>query len=205
MAGGPGFYSAMVRWLKILLPLVATGLLAMLFFVQGDDSFDGRGLTFSTEDQQDLDQGLRLSNPQLSGPTSTGGRYLFEASTVEPDAAQPSLMIAHDLSGKLERADGSNTVFSAARGVMDQSRGTVTLEDGFRLETSGGYRAEALWLEADLSKDVITARGPITAKGPLGEITAGGLEITNSGQEANRVITFTGGVRLIHRPTSDGK
>lgn len=70
----------------------------------------------------------------------------------------------------------------------------VTLMDGYILETDT--------LVADLDGSVATSPDPVRLTGPRLSLTAGSLEVT-SRAEAQPLVVFKDGVRLIYTPQSE--
>jgi lipopolysaccharide export system protein LptC len=72
-----------------------------------------------------------------------------------------------------------------------------------RIETSDGYTMQTEALSTALDATRIVTQDTVTARGPLGEITAGRMEITAENADSAAVMVFKDGVRLIYLPQSE--
>lgn len=193
-------YSRLVTILKVLLPLIAIGLLSSLFLVQ-NDSGSGGEIVFSAGDLEDLGSGLRISNPVFSGTSQNADRFRFQADLVVPDAVPPQKAQITELSGEVAFSDGGRLDLVSRRGALDIPAQTLDLEGAVRIETSDGYRMEADALLIDLRAGGLSTTVPVNITGAAGRIEAGDLTVTptGTGTETRRFV-FGNGVRVLYDP-----
>jgi lipopolysaccharide export system protein LptC len=194
----PGLRSKIVAILKIVLPLVAFGMLLGLFVHDPDSG--GGDIVFTDADLEALGDGMRLSNPTFSGVTDDSERFRFSAALVVPDDAPPQRAAITDLSGSIAFASGQELEVIADAGEIDMTTRMLQLTGNVQIETSDGYRVDTEQLDIDLSSGRIAAADGAQGAGPLGQIDSGALAIEPTGSEDDRLFTFGGGVRVIYDP-----
>ncbi|MEM8869294.1 MAG: hypothetical protein AAGE38_02765 [Pseudomonadota bacterium] len=201
--------SRVIALLKVLFPLGAVSLLAVVFLWQAEDDLGG-GLTFSSADLEAMSTGLKINEPQFSGASLGGDIYDFRARTVIPRDIELSMADVDGLDGRVLYADGRVVELVSDTAEIDLENRTVVLKTGIVITTSDGYKARAERLDVDVSAAILTASGPIEATGPMGRITAGQMTITPAeGFEAplranEALISFAGGVKLAYTPALEG-
>ena len=203
MAMDAGLYSRLVAILKVLLPLVALGLLSALFLIPTEDR-PGQAVVFSEGDIAALGEGMRVVNPTFTGMTGTEDRFRFDALLVVPDAAPPTKASITSVEGRIEFVGGLDVDLIAASGELDIPEDMLELAGDVQIDTSDGYRLRTERLSVDLGTGVIEAREPVAATGPMGGIDAGRMRIAPAedapGDE--RRFLFGNGVRLIYDPAA---
>ena len=94
---------------------------------------------------------------------------------------------------------GRRVAATAPSGTFDGRARSAALDGPVQVATSDGYEVHTGPMTADMGAGTLNADGPIEARAPFGELTAGGMEAgTSSGQ-----LRFTGGVRLVYTPPPD--
>jgi lipopolysaccharide export system protein LptC len=200
MRTGPGLYSRLVAVLKILLPLVALGLLASLFLISPEETLEGT-LEFAETDLDALGSGLRITNPTFTGTSGGDDRFRFTADLVVPDQAPPSRASISALEGEVRFADGRELALSAASAELDIEAERMELRGEVAIDTSDGYHVTADRLEIAFATGELTARGGVVAEGPMGRISSGIATIAPSPRdEEARMFSFGDGVRLVYEP-----
>lgn len=200
MRRGTGLYSRLVAILKVLLPLVALGMLASLFLIQTEDRVGG-GIVFSEGDTDALGQGLSITNPHFSGSSDSGDHLRFTAERLIPDAAPPTRAEVVGLSGTIGFVDGPEIAVSAKGGEIDITERHIRLDGDVRIESSDGYVLRAPTLAIDLAAGRLEGGDRVETSGPLGRITSGTLNIESAGDAGgHRRFLFGNGVRLVYDP-----
>lgn len=198
-------YSRAVRVLKIALPLVALGLLSLVFLISRDD-FKGleRIIRYSDADLVRLSQGLRLSNPRFTGTTENGEPFVIKAEWAKPDKPTPERIELFRIDAKLEMRDGRAVQIEALNGEFLTGGQVVNLQGGVKVKTSDGYEAQTEQAEADMRIRMLTTPGPIVANGPLGQLKAGRMRAEQgdpkAAEKADDIIWFENGVELTYIP-----
>lgn len=199
MARGGNLHSRVVRWLKVLLPLAALAVLSTLFLV---------ARTVNPEDAipyAEVDVAERIREPRITAPTWAGMTDDGSALTIQADEARPGESGTPDagkattVQGRLETPDGATADLTAATARLDGEAGKMVLSGGVRLTTSTGYRVDMAEVATALKQtDMESAGGEVTAVGPLGDLRADHMRLTEG--DGGYVLVFNGGVRLIYQP-----
>lgn len=183
-----------VQAAKIGLPLIAIGVVAS-FFVFSSARYDD-AVTFDGVDLSALGEGLKLTNPRFTGATAKGEPFTVTAEWALPDGPRPENVELSNVAGELNMIDGRFVELSALGGNLMPQANIVELSGSVAFMSSDGYelRASRARLEAD--RNLLTAEGPVTAKGPMGRIEAGSLRVERRGEDGdfiwfeNRVKVF---------------
>ncbi len=203
MARRVDLHSQLVGILKIGLPLLALALLATLFVLPGDER-SGAGLIFTEADLESLGQGLRVTEPVLTGSTREDDPFRFTAAVVVPDAAPPTRADIEDLDGEISFIGGQRFTLEAPVADVDLQSQIMNLSGRVTVTSSDGYRISADTVTVDLLAGTLEAEGDVDGSGPMGRIAAERMAIVpaESG-EGQRVFSFGNGVRLRYEGRDD--
>jgi lipopolysaccharide export system protein LptC len=191
---GKGFHSTAVAWAKVILPLLALALLSTLFMVSRSINPDD-AIPFADVDVQDRVREPRMTAPRWSGVTADGAALTLTAADARPQSGGAQ---AEGLQAVLATPDGKVTTFNAAQAELNQNDGKLVLSGGVQVETADGMLVETEGLTALLDRTEVTAAGAIRAKGPLGDLSAGEMRLTQG--QKGYVLLFQNGVKLIYLP-----
>lgn len=196
---GDNFHTRLVNWAKIILPLVALGLLSTVFLLsQKADISDAIPYTEVDLAQRAHDQGA--TNPSFAGVTTGGEEISFRAASVRPDPEDVGRLLADTATAKLRLNGGGTVDIAAQRGAADAAQKTARLEGDVRVSTTTGYdlRTDAI----DTRFDTLFAEtpGPVSGTGPPGELSAGRMILTSDPDTGAANLQFTDGVKLIYKP-----
>lgn len=195
MAGDP--YSRMVGFLKVVLPLIALGLLSTLFLVS-DRIEPGSSIPFAEGEITERITGQQVTGPLFTSTTAAGDLITMRATEITQGAEQRNQ--AESLSGRIELVSGSEVVLVADQGVFRLSEDRADLSGNVLIESSNGYLMRTDRLSTGLSTLDVTAPGEVRATGPAGYLTAGAMRIAREGETGSAQLLFTGGVKLIYDP-----
>ncbi len=195
MAGDP--YSRMVGFLKVVLPLIALGLLSTLFLVS-DRIEPGSSIPFAEGEITERITSQQVTAPLYTSATEDGDLITMRATQITQAAGERNQ--AESLSGRIELIGGSEVVLVADRGVFRMTESMADLSGNVLVESSTGYRMRTDHLITGLSTLDVTAPGEVLATGPAGTLTAGAMRITRDVGTGGAQLLFTGGVKLIYDP-----
>ncbi len=201
---GSGSYSRMVAWLKLLLPLVALGLLSTIFlFARNSDPT--ADLPIATQRDLAGRQSQMVTEPSYAGVTDSGAMLTVRAGSARPDPETENRVVADRLDAAMEFPDGSRIDLAAPGGALDQDGGTLRLEGGVQIRSSQGYTLETDALVSEMERVAVESDGKVRGKGPAGTLEAGRLRIEESpgaGDEEDGAVRmlFTDGVDMIYQP-----
>lgn len=198
----PGFRSRLIGYLKVLLPLLAVGLLSTVFLFQTRDEIEG-GITFSADDRDTMRDGLAIYNPKFSGLNINGDRFVMEASKATPDSADPQEVVLLNLDGRTDYETGLSVYLKASRGIARLPEQILELSGGVHIRTSEGLEGLTNEGVAGLEDGSFVADTPVTLDGPMGHLEAGSMKlerVSGDGSRENQVFTFENGVKLTLEP-----
>jgi len=193
MSGRRNSYSRMVAWLKILLPLIALGVLGTVFLFNSKDSFEV-GFTFSRADIETLEKGSFIKNPQINGITKKGEPFHLTADEIRPQGDNNNVVVITNLNAEFLFDTGEWAKITSDSALMDVVAQTVWFENGGQLATSDGNIAVVETLHLLIASGELQGSG-IVANGPLGRISAENFRI-ESREGENRVLWFENNVKM---------
>jgi lipopolysaccharide export system protein LptC len=200
MATRTRIYSQFVRLLKVLLPLIALGILSSLFLI-ADRIEPNTQLALSELDAGEVLTRPGITNPTFAGQTETGETIRLQAQIVEPDGS--GAMFARGLFFSMTQTDGTTLDVTSAEGMIPAGSEPVEFAGGVMVATSTGLVVDASRLSAARDMSRFEAKGSVRATSPFGDFQSGGLvierSIANDGSTSYRAI-FNGGVKLVYNP-----
>ncbi len=204
MARAEGTYSRVVAWMKILLPLVALGLLSTIFLFskKSDPTEDLPIRTRAILEEKESEQ---ASNATYSATMDDGALLTLRAAMTRPDPNAADGLVASDFAAQMDMTDGSRINLSSPDAALDNEASTATLRGGVRIISSTGYTIETDTLKAATNRISAESEGTVTATAPEGTLTAGRMVITDQAESGGDDVQllFTDGVKMIYEPQSD--
>lgn len=188
-----------VRWLRVLLPLVALAMLSTMFLLSRGSDSESR-IPYAEVDAQAAARDGRIVGPEYMGVTDDGVQMSLRADSVTPDRAGEGGQ-ASDLRLDWQRPDGVTADVTAPAGGAGD--GVVQLEGGVVMSTSTGWQVRSSQLQAQTDRSVITADQGIEADAPFGTLRADRMRLApqdDAGDDSPAILNFSGGVRLIYQP-----
>lgn len=202
MSRGERFYSRLVRWLKVLLPLAALGILSTVFLLARSPDAE-RQIPFATVDGITVGDSDILSDPSYVGVSPNGSAIHLTAESVQPESTSLQQLNARALSGLIETQTGRRIETEAALGHLDFESRQARFDGAVEVITSDGFDVTAEDLVSHLDRvDIVTER-PVRATTPFGTLDAGRMRVSE-GSEAALVLVFQGGVNLLYAPKPKG-
>lgn len=189
-------HSRLVAILKVVLPLIALALLSTLFlFSRKIDPEDA--IPYATVDVEDRLRDPKMTSAGFAGVTSDGASLTLSAAEARPAADGGSLKL---VVGALETPDGVTTELAAAAVALDTAVQMIELTDGAELRASNGYVVQAQGLGVATDRTYIESRGEVSAQGPVGQLTADHMLLSQQGNAGPYLLVFNGKVRLLYQP-----
>ena len=183
-------YTQLVRWLRVVLPVV--GLLAIagtLLWPRIQSA-----LNHPTQ-PSDLDRRARMSRGRFVGTDSHGRPYTVTYDTAaQPPGGGPVDMV--DPLAEITLDNGHWVAVRAATGRYDQAAGTIDLAGHVELFHDDGYRFTTDRAHVEFNKNLIWGDRSVEGHGPKGQVVARGFRVADKGE----TITFTGPASLRLRP-----
>ena len=189
-------HSRLVAILKVVLPLIALALLSTLFlFSRKIDPEDA--IPYATVDVEDRLRDPKMTSAGFAGMTKDGASLTLSAAEARPATEGGSLKL---VVGALETPDGVKTELAATAVALDTTAQMIELTDGAELRASNGYVVQAQGLGVATDRTYIESRGAVSAQGPVGQLTAEHMLLSQQGNAGAYVLVFNGKVRLLYQP-----
>ena len=194
-------YSRLVRWLKIVLPLVALGILSTLFFVA--ETLDPEAaIPYAEVDVERILREQGMTKPTF-GITANGVQIALSADSVRPAQERRSLLTGETLHASIVIPSRGKITIVSPEGVIDADKGVAILQGGATLESTSGYRVATEKIETSYLRATAIAENEVRATGPAGQVTAGAMELRRRPEDpGGYVLVFKNGVRLVYEPKS---
>ncbi|MFW5654807.1 MAG: hypothetical protein ACOCYW_04060 [Roseicyclus sp.] len=190
-------YSRLVGMLKVVLPLVALGILSTLFLLSEPPDPE-RALPFAEVDVAQLAREQRLSEPHYAGVLGTGREITLIAEAAMPDFETTDVIVTDKVTGEIALADDETLHFDAQAGRIDVARRVADLTGDVMAEVTQGYRLFSDAVELQLAEFGMTSPGDVVIIGEGLLLTAGAMEL--QGPDDAAVVSFTRGVRVVYDP-----
>lgn len=191
-------YSRTVAFLKVLLPLVALGILATLFLLSRTDD-PGSRIPFAEPDMAARLQDQQVTRPFFSGVTANGEEIIVTADAARPGGPdEPGS--ADNLSARLKMVDGREITLKSETGTVDPVKDRATFIGNVRIRTTTGLIVLTEILNTALNGIEADAPGEVRGSGPIGNFTAGTMQITAKSGNGDVHMLFKNGVELIYDP-----
>ena len=200
MAISESFYSRLVAWLKVLLPLAALAILSTVFVIARRPEVEST-IPFAVIQERGIEAEEKLGNPSFFGVTSDGAAVTLRAAEVRPKPGAPQTFLADGLTGRSETDTGRVFEAEARDGEVDLAADIARLSGSVAVTTSDGFRIDAQALTSRLDRTLAETDGPVEGQAPFGRIAAGGLTFT-TGPAGGYLLVFNGGVKLVYEPKS---
>jgi lipopolysaccharide export system protein LptC len=188
-------YSRFVRAMRVLLPVGAFALLALLATWPRIHGPDGDVVRPSAESVDlERDGRVRLDQPRYVGEgDADSAGFAVEAETARVDPTAPSRIELDRMRAELATRGGRDVTVEAAHALFDRDAGTLDLDGGIALTTDDGYRLRTEAADVAIEAGRLRTRTPVAGEGPRGTLEADRLEVEESGA----VLRFSGDVRLV--------
>lgn len=184
-----------VRRLKVVLPLIAAGTIAIFLMTV----LNGAGIGPKIADiqiPQIVAENLKMKNPHYEGFQSDGGRYWVKAETAQQDLKTLTVVHLDGITGDLLDVKKQKTHLVAKRGTFDNKANTLELYDSINVTGDGGLNATLTHALVRTKEGVITSDQPSTITMGAGQILSNQLTIRQKTKE----YTFVDNVRTHIKP-----
>ncbi len=191
-------YSRLIVFLKVILPLIALGLLSSLFLLSRSTDptailpFEEAGVTERLRDSL-------VTAPHYEGMTDRGDQLTVTASTAKP-GKEGEFAKARDVNAVIEMTGGNNVTLESLTGSFDPSGDFARFTGNVQIETTTGYRLITDALDSRIRRLELRSDGPVAGDGPFGTLDAGRMELTTDPDTKIAYLRFIDGVKLIYDP-----
>ncbi|KIN65673.1 hypothetical protein Z945_720 [Sulfitobacter noctilucae] len=192
-------YTQLVGWLKVVLPLLALGLLSTLFLISR--AIDPEtAIPFADKEIQE-----RLRDQQVTGPiyyavTADGDQISFAADKLTTPEGMTGSNAAESVEVTMDLIGGTQVTLNALHGNFNIEQDNADLQGDVVIRTSTGYRLESERMITQMSSLDVTSPGRVQGDGPVGTLDAGAMTLSAGKQGAPAQLVFTKGVKLVYVP-----
>jgi lipopolysaccharide export system protein LptC len=197
------FYSNMVAWMKILLPLAALGILSTVFMLSR--SVDpSRSIPAAAVDVQKRARDQGATRPTFAGVTTGGDQVSLSADSARPHPDHKERIIARKVRTDVRLTGGTVIEMRAETAEIDQDALTADLRGDVTFETSAGYSLHTEALATSYDQLFAESKGAVSGKAPAGRLEAGRMRLTSRPGSGDAELIFANGVKLVYKPAKSG-
>lgn len=189
-------YTRFVTVMKVLLPLLAAGLVVMLA-VWSQLNLDGTRFHLdATELAPDQIDSLTMVNARFDGVDEKNRPYSVTAEQVLQDAEDSNVVLLKEPQADITLESGAWIALTAETGNYSRKSELLDLAGGVSLYHDRGFEIHTERARLDLAAGVASGDAPVTGQGPAGELQAEGFRVSDGGKR----ILFDGKSRLLIIP-----
>ncbi|MEQ8229220.1 MAG: LPS export ABC transporter periplasmic protein LptC [Rhodospirillales bacterium] len=191
-------YSGFVQIAKVMLPVAAVGLIALVILWPHLRTEDLRFRIGFAAIQSNVDGDPNLLNPRYVGTDEDNQPFAVTADIAKKlDGEGMDVRIGLELpKADITLKDGTWLVLTAENGIYARSDKTLDLAGSVNLFHDSGYEFRTEKATVDLSQGLASGDVPVKGQGPFGTLHAEGFRLLNKG----RTIVFTGKSRMLLQP-----
>ena len=183
-------YSKFVRMARLMLPIVALVIIAVLFAWPNMKTQNIPAVESSEE--QRLSGRKELLNPVFQSVDQKSQPYKVIAKRAIQGATNENLIVLEEPTGHVILNSGERLDIQSTNGAYRQDAQRLFLEDQVELLYSGEYKLETSELDIDMKESQAWSEKDVTVTGPMGVLVAKGVEARN----AEGLLLFFGPVKL---------
>ena len=200
MAVPDNTYSHVISWLKIILPLLALGILSTLFLVARTID-PAQNLPFAEVDVEGIAREQRIGSPNFSTVTDDGSAISLSAESARPDPKNTDRITGTRVNAGIDLPGGERIDVVAAEMELDNTAGAATLKDGVTITTSDGYVMQTRQVQIALDATRVVSQTRTTVEAPIGNLSADSFELSRQAEnDQPYALVFKGHVKLLYDP-----
>jgi lipopolysaccharide export system protein LptC len=186
-------HTAHVRKMRLILPIAALAVVAILFAWTGQDK-PVAPIPREQISPQTISQN-ELVNPKFQSEDAHSQPYTITADKATQNSEDMNKVFLQKPVADMTLKSGGWVSLKANDGVYLQGERHLDLDGQVEIHHDSGYELHTERMNIDVEKQIITSDLPVTGHGPSADITATGL---SADQKENTVI-FKGPAKLILR------
>ncbi len=180
-------YSRFVGMMKLLLPLLAFGLVvAVVIWPNEFRQATGFHLTDGGAAE------LTMLRPRYLGTDAHDRPFVVTADRATQDPQDQRLITLVNLQADMSMTDSRWFTVMANKGIYHQQRNYLRLQGAINLFSDQGYEFNAQVAEIDLRSGKAVSNRPVQGQGPFGTLRADRLKVEDFGQR----LFFSGNVKM---------
>lgn len=188
--GGRG-YSRFVRSMRLLLPLIAAGMIGLVVsWSRVEDTFEAIPQEKILPDTVGTNE---LLNPRYESKDDKNRPYTITATRAVQSPEDMDVVLLTKPEADITLGDGAWLAAKAQKGTYRQKADSLMLEGDVTLYHDQGYELKTPRMLLDLKDRKAVSDSKVSGQGPAGSIEASGMQAVSA---ANNLI-FTGPVHLV--------
>ncbi len=184
-------YSLFVRWMRLVLPLAALGIVALLF--TWSNLQEETALPVQEQAEARTIGKNELVNPRFESTDEKKQPYTITARRAIQGESNEDLIILEKPVADMILNNGSWVAIEADKGAYRQDVQRLLLQGNVRLFHDRGYQMETARLHVNLDENYAWSEMDIYGQGPAGTLEAKGLKANNKTGH----LIFMGPARLV--------
>lgn len=186
-------HSALVRKMRLILPVVALGIVAVLMTWK-DDQVPLAPVPREKVSPQTVSQS-ELINPKFQSEDTNAQPYTITADKATQNAADMDTILLQKPVADMTLKSGDTVSLKAVNGSYKQGAKTLDLNGQVEVHHNSGYVITTEKMNIDVTNQTIESQTPVTGHGPAADITATGLSVDG----AAHTVIFKGPATLTLR------
>jgi lipopolysaccharide export system protein LptC len=190
-------YTRFVAWMKLLLPLVAIGLLMLVVaWPQIQSSMDKLHLMMPRIDAREA-RDLRMVNPRYTGVDKENRPYVVTADVARQTPNKDDLVALEVPKADIVMQNGAWVAVTSDTGLYQSQTQLLDLYGQVHLFHDRGMTFSTESARLELDRSIAEGGQPVSGHGPSGEIQSEGFRLLERGE----VVIFTGKARALLNST----
>ena len=158
-----------VRILRIALPVFTVAIIGLyVVSVLGTAGIGSNMATVALT--KILPTDLAMQNPHYEGYSEDGSMYKVRAKSAKPDLKNTDLISLVGITAELIDAQKQKTVLVATRGLFDNKKSTLALDDGIDITGDNGLKAKLKRALVNSKTNEISTQDPVQVEFPAGSV-----------------------------------
>jgi lipopolysaccharide export system protein LptC len=194
-------YGRFVSVTKVLLPVIATALIALIVAWPELSEQNNRFSLGPARIDPAEAENLRMINARFIGVDATKRPYAVTADSADQVTAKSDEVTLVAPKADILLGNGAWVALTAQTGIFNREKQILELTGGVNLFHDSGYEFQTESIVVDLAAGDAIGTEPVRGQGPFGQLRAEGFRIYNRGER----VEFLGKSKLVIRSTVKGK
>lgn len=190
--------SRIARFLKITLPVVTLGLIALLALWPHLGGLSDIGLPFP--DTVLEGNRLRMTNPRFQGLDKQGRPYVLTADSATQTRDIPREVTLEKPVAEIRNSIGGWYLGKAKSGLYREGDKRLDLQGDIEIYSSDGYELRGEQASFDMTTGTVLSDAPVAGQGPIGAIKGNALAVGRN----EKMVYLYGGVTATLYPRREG-
>jgi lipopolysaccharide export system protein LptC len=153
-------HSALVRLLRLLLPMSAIGAVG-LYFLPSKLSVQVKGGEATIDSINVISGGLKMVNPRIKGVNEKYGVYDIRAENATRQLKDPDLMNLNAITAEITSKTGELTTLTAPTGIYQAKQEELTFDHGVVIGGDGGISGTLKTATAFMQGHMLVSHDPV--------------------------------------------